>query len=67
MEIGGGWGQVLTRATAKYLGFLVGPGRGDDIWTKAVAKWQARARGWSGTGLGMQFSALVYNVFCASV
>eukprot|EP00972_Heterocapsa_arctica_P054490 8029607-Heterocapsa_arctica.AAC.1 len=34
-EIGGGWDQVLTRPTAKYLGFLVGPGRGDDIWTKA--------------------------------
>ena len=65
--IGGGWVQVLVRSMAKYLGFLVGPGRDDSIWDKPVTKWRLRARGWQGTHVGLQYSALVYNVFCASV
>ena len=66
-EVGGGWERVLVRSVAKYLGFLIGPGRDEEIWAKPVAKWQLRARSWGNAGVGLQFGALVYNVFCASV
>ena len=65
--VGYGWEEVPVQDSAKYLGFLVGPGRDAEAWTKATNKWQARARLWSGTGLGLQYSALMYNVFAASV
>ena len=35
--------------------------------SKATTKWQQRAREWSGSGIGLQYSAMVYDVFCASV
>ena len=66
-DIGGAWGQVLTKSFAKYLGFFIGPGRDDSIWAKPVSKWLLRVRGWKGHALGLQYSALVYKVFCASV
>jgi hypothetical protein len=66
-NLGDGWDQVLTRSCAKYLGFLVGPGRNDEVWTKPAGKWLSRAKGWGGAGVGLQYDALLYNVFCASV
>ena len=66
-DLGDGWDQVLVRSCAKYLGFLVGPGRNDEVWTKPAGKWQSRAKCWGGPGVGLQYNALLYNVFCASV
>jgi hypothetical protein len=66
-DLGDGWDQVLVRNCAKYLGFLVGPGRSDEVWTKPAEKWRTRAKAWASAGVGLQFDALLYNVFCASV
>ncbi len=66
-DLGDGWDQVLIRKCAKYLGFLVRPGRNDEVWTKPVTKWLARTKGWGNVGVGLQFDAMLYNVFCASV
>jgi hypothetical protein len=48
--LGKDWEQVLVRSCAKYLGFLVGPGRDDEVWTKTADKWAARSRSWGGVG-----------------
>jgi exonuclease III len=64
---GGSWREVLIQSKAKYLGFLVGPGRDDSIWDKPCRKWIQRATAWAKAGCGLQYSAMVYNVFCASV
>ena len=66
-QVGGGWEDVQIQGKAKYLGFFVGPERGEDAWDKAILKWESRVNNWVGKGLGLQYSALVYNVFCASV
>ena len=66
-KLGGGWEKVQIRTCAKYLGFVVGPGRDEHVWDKSVSKWEARAASWAGKGIGLQLSAMVYNTFCASV
>ena len=67
--VGDDWKQVMIQDKAKYLGFLTGPGRVDDnsTWDKATAKWVQRTQSWAGKGLRLQYSAIVHNVFCASV
>jgi hypothetical protein len=62
-----GWEGILVKEVGKYLGFQVGPGRGDAAWGKAVEKWRSRARSWERTALGLQYGALRYNTMCASV
>jgi hypothetical protein len=66
-QCGDGWRDILIRSKAKYLGFLVGPGRDDSIWDKPCRKWIQRTTAWSKSECGLQYSAMVYNVFCASV
>ena len=65
--MGRGWEGVEIATSAKYLGFLVGPGRDDNVWVKAAKKWRACACSWSDTGVGLQYGAMLYNVFAASV
>ena len=64
--LGNGWENVKITDVAKYLGFLVGPGRDEAVWNKATGKWQSSSKWWSQAGVGLQFSAMIYNVFCAS-
>jgi hypothetical protein len=64
--LGKGWEDVKVSNVAKYLGFLVGPGRSEAVWTKPVGKWQSRAKEWSHAAVGLQYSAMLYNTFCAS-
>ena len=66
-ELGPNWSKVQIQGKAKYLGFWVGPDRDDSAWDKAATKWEQRSRAWSGKGVGLQYSAMVYNTFCASV
>ena len=49
-----------------YLGFAQGPGRASHTWDKPVAKYNARVGMWSGTALGMHYTAKVYNTFAFS-
>jgi len=66
VAFGRGWEDVKVANVAKYLGFLVGPGRNEEGWTKAIGKWQSRAKGWSHAAVGLQYAAMLYNTFCAS-
>ena len=69
MNINDEWGQVNVISKAKYVGFQTGPGRVEDesAWNKAISKWEQRTGSWAGKKIGLQYSALVYNIFCASV
>ena len=51
----------------KYLGFQVGHHRVEKVWDKAADKWEKRVKEWVGKRIGLQFWALVYNVFSGSV
>ncbi len=57
--LGKGWEDVKVSNVAKYLGFLVGPGRSEAVWTKAVGKWQSRAKEWRHAAVGIQYSAML--------
>ena len=46
-----------------YLGFAVGPRKGDSSWTKPAAKFMERVYLWRQLHLGLQFDAMVYNTF----
>ena len=64
---GPGWGAMQVEDRAKYLGFLLGPGKAEHGWQQAFAKARDRAQSWGKLGLGLYFSLLVYKVYVASV
>lgn len=60
------WSAVTSRNWAEYLGFVLGPGRGDRTWDKAFTKVLHRAAQWGALELGLYFAATVYNVYALS-
>ena len=50
------WGSFTIRDSAKYLGYILGPGRGELAWTDVLRKMHERARIWRGIGGGMLVS-----------
>ena len=61
------WATMTVASSGRYLGFQVGPGKGDATWNKPVAKFLQRVTDWCGLPLGLQYDALVYNTFGISV
>ena len=49
------WGGIKVDYKGTYLGFVVGPERGNLNWTKPLDKFARRAKEWGGTGLGLQW------------
>ena len=69
-EIGTKWPEMhglSVRRWSIYLGFAIGPERGARSWDKACAKVVDRVRCWNWKDLGLQFSAVAYNTYVASV
>ena len=62
-----GWGAAVYQEWAEYLGFTLGPGRGERGWSKALLKYEERARLWAALGLGLFFTTVAYNVYVASL
>ena len=60
------WGRMSIEWTGTYLGFVVGPGKGDESWRKPVAKYTERCSLWAGHGHGLQYNAMTYNTFAMS-
>ena len=54
-------------AAGKYLGFFVGPGRGELSWDGPLAKFVKRAYTWSVARLGLQISLRAFVCYIASV
>jgi hypothetical protein len=61
------WRDVEVNTAGRYLGFMSGPGKGTLSWTKANLKYEERVGLWSSQGLGLQYSAMSYNIFAVSV
>ena len=65
-DSGSQWGNMSIENSGTYLGFVVGPGRGDRAWAKPVQKFLRRCHSWGNLGLGLSFGTLAYNTFAAS-
>jgi hypothetical protein len=53
-------------STQTVLGFIVGPGKGQESWKKPLIKYKDRIARWAPLGGGMQIGALTYNTFALS-
>ena len=51
----------------KYLGFHVGPGRGDRAWIAAGNKMLQRSSTWDWSSIGMYYATTAYNIYVASL
>ena len=61
------WYGAKVDSSAEYLGFRVGPGKGESPWTKALNKYLQRAREWGKVGLSLHYSVKVYNTYILPV
>ena len=62
-----GWGGASFDTSAKYLGFVLGPGRGTKQWQQAFGKFRERVAGWSTVGLGLHYAAVAWGTYLVSV
>jgi hypothetical protein len=58
--------NMLVEWSGTYLGFAMGPGRGEETWSKPTAKYMERCAIWSGRVHGFQHAAVAYNAFAMS-
>ena len=61
------WSDVSVQSCGKYLGFMIGPGKQLNSWSKCIAKYQQRADIWSRLPVGLFFGVQNYNTFVLSV
>ena len=61
------WRDINIASKAKYLGFILGPGREHDTYFKPIAKYIQRASDWNTVGCGLALSTMAYNVFIFSL
>ena len=62
-----GWSGLVIAAAAKYLGFYIGPGRGELSWEGPMEKFQNRAQQWGSLGAGLFMTLKAFRVYIASV
>ena len=60
---GQSWSNLKIKSHTTYLGFNIGPGKGDSSWDAPLLKFAKRVDSWSGTGAGAQLDTLAYNTF----
>ena len=60
-------GALGVAACARYLGLMLGPGRGETSWVEPFKKYLARAVRWGKLGAGACLTARAYQVYVASV
>ena len=61
------WNLVCVARKGTYLGFAIGPEKGDTSWGKAEDKFLKRAQLWGMQGGGLHVSIYAYNTFAVSV
>ena len=61
------WVGIAIQDAAKYLGFLLGLGKGERSWGKPVEKYLKRAALWGQAGLGMTLTIRAYSTYVMSV
>ena len=57
------WRNMTVASCGKYLGFYVGPGKGDKSWDGPCKKFIDRCQLWHDRPVGMHFHILAYNAF----
>ena len=60
------WQQMQVSDKGKYLGFYIGPGKGDSSWQDPTKKYSGRCHTWQDKPLGLQYHTTVYNTLCVS-
>ena len=61
-----GWGGLRLAYSASYLGFVLGPARGDATWDGPLRKVLDRAAAWGARPLGLQLAAAAWNGYALS-
>ena len=61
------WAAAQYGRSAKYLGFILGPGRDEKSWTGPLDKLQSRAKEWGQIGGGLLLTTLAYAVYMLPV
>jgi len=61
------WGAIGISGLTKYLGFMLGPEKRLESYTKPLAKYKERASQWGRQGLGLHLSLRAYSIYIASV
>ena len=61
------WSSCEVVGSSRYLGFVEGPNKGQQSWTKAIDKYKERSRLWNIRTLGLHLSAKTYNTFAVTV
>ena len=63
----GAWSGIQVNDTGKYLGFYIGPGKGQKSWVAAGHKMVARSAQWPWNRLGLYYSTCAYNCYISSL
>ena len=58
-----GFHGISIQDHGKYLGYFIGPGKGDKSWTAALNKAEKQVQAWDWAPLGLFYSASVWNTF----
>jgi hypothetical protein len=61
------FGAMKFATSAKYLGYYLGPGRGELSWQKPLQKFAERAKFWGQSGGGLHVAAMAYSVYVLPV
>jgi len=61
------WGRMVFDTSAKYLGYVLGPGREEKSWIKPLRKFHSRATAWGQSGGGLHLTAVAYAVYVMPV
>ncbi len=60
------WGSLQFDMYATYLGFVMGPMKGEKSWDKALNKFTLRARAWGRVGCGFFMTCMAYGTYIKS-
>lgn len=61
------WSVVQVRDSGRDLGFVVGPGHGEESWAEPLRKAWCRVGDWDWASLGLQYAARVWNSYVLPV
>ena len=66
-ELWPAWSQIVISDCGKYLGFMIGPGGSESMWSKSLGKVQKRIAEWAQIHPGMMYTILAHNHFIAPI
>ena len=61
-----GWAAAQISDKARYLGFVIGPGAGDETWDSTFEKARKKVEAWRAVGCSLFYSVTLFNVYILS-